>query len=180
MKELTFTTILSGFWMEQCWRIPFLLTEAGHIPYFCQTCTNAQADHLRELIQSKDIFQIRRTGLHTRLETTWGHTVPGKEGLHPHDTHFHHLSYAGSSIHINHSFQLHQFLDPTHPTAAWMLVGGNTAKHKTRISFTANPDLYYDIICGETPGDVDKKWISSTAAKILMCLTRLVCMNVHY
>lgn len=69
--------------MEEFWKISSQLTEAGHIKYFRQTHANMRADHLRELIQSKDIFQIRRTGLHTHFEPTSGHTVPRKEALFP-------------------------------------------------------------------------------------------------
>lgn len=89
--------------MEDFWKISSQLIEAGHIQYFHQTHGNTQVDHFRELIQSKDIFQIRMTGLHTQFEPTSGHTVAGKEALCVPNTHFHHLPYACSSIHVNQS-----------------------------------------------------------------------------
>lgn len=64
---------------------------------------NTWVDHLRKLIQSKDICQLRRTGLHTHFEWTSGHTVPRKEALCLPNTHFHHLPYAGFSTYVNQS-----------------------------------------------------------------------------
>ena len=168
--------------MEEYWKISSQLTEAGHIQYFHQTHVNTQVDLLRELIQSKDIVHIRRTGLHTYFEPTSGHIVPSKEALCP-PTHISipSLMLAPAFMYISHCFQLDQFPDPTHPAATRMLVQGNGAKHKTgTFPFTANPDLHRDSISRETPGDLDKKRISFISAKILTCFTRMVCMNLHY
>lgn len=143
---------------------------------------NTWVDHLKELTQSKDIFQIKRTGLHAHFEATSGHIVPTKEALCPPNTHFHHLPYAGSSIHANQS-QFSARSVPWSDSSHGCKNAGVREYVKTQdqdFSFHCQPRLTSWQHPQRNTRGFGHESISFISAKILMCSTRMVSMNLHY
>lgn len=142
---------------------------------------NTWVDHLRKLIQSKDICQLRRTGLRTHFEWTPGHTVPRKEAPCPPNTNFHHLPYAGFSTSVNQS----QF---SASSVSWPSLKAheqccNRMWDNIRVGLLPLPTQTY-VVVTVSPKKHPEIWTRKgslvISAKTVVCFTRMVCMNLHY